>query len=108
MNRIIQFTFVVFIVVTAVASAAISDPVKIDAGLIEGTSNAGSEIRVFKGIPFAAPPVGPLRWRPPQPVTSWTGVRNADEFGPRCMQGGGGLGGAAPPPTSEDCLYVNV
>src|SRR5215813_12938212 len=110
MNRIVQFTFVAFIVVTAVVSAAISDPVKIDTGLIEGTSNAGSEVRVFKGIPFAAPPVGPLRWRPPQPVASWTGVRNTEDFGPRCMQGGAGgaRGGAAPAPTSEDCLYLNV
>jgi carboxylesterase type B len=70
-------------------------------------------MRVFKGIPFAAPPVGSLRWRPPQPVESWAGVRPADQFGARCMQPGGGPGGrrAAPSaaaPMSEDCLYLNV
>ena len=75
----------------------------------------------FKGIPFAAPPVGDLRWRPPQPAARWTGVRQAAEFGADCMQGRFG-----PPPVraargqdcaptpasaarpSEDCLYLNV
>ena len=67
-------------------------------------------MRIFKGIPFAQPPVGDLRWREPQPPKDWTGVRNADQFGPRCMQRTG--------PTadywfrsngmSEDCLYLNV
>ncbi len=55
---------------------------------------------VFKGIPFAAPPVGDLRWREPMPVKPWTGVREATNFGARCMQGGAGV--------SEDCLYINV
>ena len=78
-------------------------------GIVEGTTEASSGIRMFKGIPFAAPPVGELRWRPPQPVTSWEGVRNADRFGPRAMQlplfgdmnfRSNGM--------SEDCLYLNV
>src|SRR5207244_11824094 len=66
----------------------------------------------YKGIPFAAPPVGDLRWRPPQPAARWTGVRHAAEFGADCMQG---RGGPPPPPDapaarvpSEDCLYLNV
>ena len=68
---------------------------------------------MFKGIPFAAPPVGPLRWKAPQPAAKWDGVRKAEAFGPRCMQGGGGggrgrEGAPPPPPTSEDCLYVNI
>ena len=78
-------------------------------GIIEGTTEAGSGIRIFKGIPFAAPPVGQLRWKPPQPVTSWEGVRKADRFGPRALQlpvfgdmsfRSNGM--------SEDCLYLNV
>ena len=112
MNRFPRFIVLGFILfITTAAWAAVNDPVKIDTGLIAGTSNAGSEIRIFKGIPYAAPPVGPLRWRPPQPVAPWTSVRNTDEFGPRCTQGGAGAarGGATPPPpTSEDCLYLNV
>jgi para-nitrobenzyl esterase len=78
-------------------------------GIVEGTSETSSGIRSFKGIPFAAPPVGALRWKPPQPATSWAGVRNADQFGPRAMQlslfgdmsfRSNGM--------SEDCLYLNV
>jgi para-nitrobenzyl esterase len=77
-------------------------------GTIEGVLES-SGVRSFKGIPYAAPPVGQLRWREPQPVVNWTGVRKADHFGPRAMQ----------PPIysdmvfrsdgmSEDCLYLNV
>src|SRR5215831_13224736 len=112
MNRFRRFIVLGFILfITTAAWAAVNDPVKIDTGLIAGTSNAGSEIRIFKGIPYAAPPVGPLRWRPPQPVAPRTSVRNTDEFGPRCMQGGAGAargGATTTPPTSEDCLYLNV
>ncbi len=81
--------------------------VKIDNGTLEGTSSVG--IRSFKGIPFAAPPVGQLRWKQPQPVKNWEGVRKADRFGPRAMQRAlfsdmnfrsDGM--------SEDCLYLNV
>ena len=91
------------------ASAAISDPVKTDTGLISGTAGTALDIRVFKGIPFAAPPVGPLRWQPPQPPAAWIGVRKADEFGPRCMQMvPGARGGGPAPAVSEDCLYVIV
>ena len=64
-------------------------------------------VRVFKGIPFAAPPVGDLRWSEPQPAESWEGVRDATEFGADCMQPAGGIG-SGPGPKSEDCLYLNV
>ena len=90
---------------SAIASAAITEPVKIDTGLVSGTSTASPDVRVFKGIPFAAPPVGDLRWRPPQPAAHWDGVRKADQFGPVCMQQSRPGSTAAP---SEDCLYVNV
>jgi len=91
------------------AIAAIPVEIEIDSGTLAGTTGAGPEIRVFKGIPFAAPPVGDNRWRAPQPVAAWSGVRAASDFSPRCTQGGpGGQSAAPPPPTSEDCLYLNV
>jgi para-nitrobenzyl esterase len=65
-------------------------------------------MRVFKGIPFAAPPVGPLRWRPPQLVRTWEGVRKADQFGSACMQPSTPVSAARPSTPSEDCLYLNV
>ena len=103
-------------VVTAVlcalgaASAAVNEPVRLDTGLVSGVSGSTPEVRVFKGIPFAAPPVGNLRWASPKPAPRWDGVRKADEFGQICMQGQpGGRGGAgAPAHMSEDCLYLNV
>ena len=68
--------------------AVVPEPVKTDGGLISGAS-AAPGVRVFKGIPFAAPPTGELRWHAPRPVAQWTGVRRADKFGeatrrPRC------------------------
>ena len=68
------------------ASAAGADIVKTKSGAVEGAAVAGFNVRVFKGIPFAAPPVGDLRWKAPQPAAPWQGVRKATEFGPRCMQ----------------------
>ena len=77
--------------------------------MLEGTLDPVSSIRAFKGIPFAAPPVGDFRWKPPQPVTPWDGVRRADQFGPRPMQqtvfGDMAFRSAG---MSEDCLYLNV
>jgi len=78
-------------------------------GVLEGVVSADGKVRTFKGIPYAAPPVGSLRWKPPQPAVAWTGVRKATEYPPRCMQ--------APvysdmifhdPGPSEDCLYLNL
>src|SRR3954464_3993860 len=81
--------------------------VKIANGTLEGTNESG--IRTFKGIPFAAPPVGNLRWREPQPVVNWQGVRKTDHFGPRAMQAPifGDMGFRSDG-MSEDCLYLNV
>src|SRR5215470_18049763 len=76
--------FAIVIVFTRFASAA-DDTIKVDGGRISGTTENG--VRTFKGIPFAAPPVGDLRWKAPQPVVPWKGVRKATEFGARCMQG---------------------
>jgi para-nitrobenzyl esterase len=108
MKRLMMTASIVF--AAATASAAITEPVKLDAGMVSGAAGNDAAVRVFKGIPFAAPPVGPLRWKAPQPPAKWDGVKTAVAFGPRCMQGGGaGRAGAPPPPaTGEDCLYINV
>lgn len=65
---------------------------------------------VFRGIPYAAPPVGPWRWRPPQPVAPWQGLREANTVGAACPQKRGLSleGGGDPGTLSEDCLYLNV
>ena len=91
----------------SVASIPLGPVVQIASGRIRGSTHDGLEI--FKGIPFAAPPVGPLRWRPPQTVKPWTGVRPAADFGHDCMQIPS-PGDATPRSVtpSEDCLYLNV
>jgi para-nitrobenzyl esterase len=80
--------------------------VQTDSGLVEGVQEDAAV--VFKGIPFAAPPVGDRRWRPPQAPSPWTGVRKADRFSPVCVQNGSYPPDAPPEPVSEDCLYLNV
>jgi para-nitrobenzyl esterase len=93
------------------SAASANDPVRLDTGLISGVSGARPDVRVYKGIPFAVPPVGNLRWHAPQPPAHWEGVRSGDQFGSMCMQAAfGGRGGvpAAAPRVSEDCLYLNV
>jgi para-nitrobenzyl esterase len=94
----------------ASAAAAHDSIVTTENGKVRGVLDAsGAPIRIFRGIPFAAPPVGKLRWREPLAVASWRGIRNATHFGPRCMQ--------QPlfsdmkfrsPGVSEDCLYLNI
>jgi para-nitrobenzyl esterase len=78
-------------------------------GVLEGVVSADGEVRTFKGIPYAAPPVGPLRWKPPQPATPWSGVRKATEYGARCIQTHVYDDMIFPDPgPSEDCLYLNL
>jgi para-nitrobenzyl esterase len=94
--------------VTVAQGVPAGEQVKTDTGIVEGTS-LSSGIRIFRGIPFAVPPVGESRWKAPQPAKSWTGVRKALEFGPNCMQrpiyGNMGFRSTG---MSEDCLYLNV
>ena len=92
-------------------SAAVNEPVRLESGLLSGAAGKNAEVRVFRGIPFAAPPVGNLRWHSPQPPAHWEGVRAGDAFGPICMQAAGGRGGRSggpAPKMGEDCLYLNV
>ena len=114
--RISLAIIVVTLVATTVpALAAIQDPVKTDAGPVAGDT-LKSGVRVFKGIPFGAPPVGNLRWREPQPVQKWQAVRDAKSFASPCVQPN--QPNRQPvnvtvdlpdsPRMSEDCLYLNV
>ena len=119
------------VVATTHVRAMIPEQVRIDSGTVAGTASGQPAVRVFKGIPFAAPPLGENRWKAPQPAAAWDGVRKADAFGAPCAAGapfagrGGGRGaapgapapGAAPaapapaprePARAEDCLYANV
>ena len=88
-------------------AAAIDGTVRIDSGALSGIAASTPGIVVFRGIPYAAPPVGNLRWRAPRPAAKWEGVRKMAEFRSRCVQ----------PPSrtnpkevqgAEDCLYLNV
>ncbi|MBL8519881.1 MAG: carboxylesterase family protein, partial [Betaproteobacteria bacterium] len=90
----------------ALSPVAFGATVRIESGVIEGVQENGLD--VFKGVPFAAPPVGPLRWRPPATVAAWQGARAADRFSPICMQRGAYPEHAPPEPMSEDCLYLNL
>ena len=93
--------------VVASARAEFPSSVPVTGGTVAGVRT--NELTVFKGIPFAAPPVGPLRWRSPQPVVPWTGVRPAEEFGPSPQQNPFvALMLGVPQKFSEDCLYLNV
>ena len=75
------------VVATTHLRAMIPEQVKIDSGLLAGTASGQPTVRVFKGIPFAAPPLGENRWKAPQPVAKWEGVRKADAFGAPCAAG---------------------
>jgi len=130
MTRIERFLVAASLVAAvADASAMIPEQVQIETGLIAGTvSPTQPSVRVFKGVPFAAPPLGEDRWRAPRPAPKWDGVRKADAFGAPCIAGapapprGGGRGAPTPaavpgpgtggparePARSEDCLYANV
>jgi len=89
-----------------------------ESGIVEGVAGADRRVTLFKGVPFAAPPVGQLRWRPPQPAPKWDGVRICDRFAPISMQETPGgnpddfytreLHPNPDLPMSEDCLYLNI
>jgi para-nitrobenzyl esterase len=94
------------VVIASLWSIASAAAIPTEGGLLEGVQENG--IGVFKGVPFAAPPIGSLRWRAPQAPAAWSGIRSADKFAPICMQHGSYPVDAPPEPMSEDCLYLNV
>ncbi|HEU4414981.1 MAG TPA: carboxylesterase family protein [Candidatus Angelobacter sp.] len=97
---------------TSAAFAAISDPVRVEQGMVAGAAGSSPDIRVYRGIPYAAPPVGNLRWRAPQAPAPWQGIRKATEFSNACWQTpyppAAAIYQAQLPPLSEDCLYLNI
>src|SRR5215510_2644957 len=80
------------VVATTHVRAMIPEQVKIDSGMVAGTASGQPTVRVFKGIPFAAPPLAENRWKAPQPVAKWDGVRKADAFGAPCTSGPAAFG----------------
>lgn len=111
MNNTLRTAAILFTIITALTlKAAAADRVKVSAGVVEGAGPQRSTgVRIFRGIPFAQPPTGDLRWREPQQVKSWRGVKQAKSFGPRCVQAPvfGDMGFRSTT-MSEDCLYLNV
>src|SRR5579863_10276243 len=107
MHKLLPLAVAATLVIAASISASAAVRVRVDGGEIKGAVQNG--VLAFKGVPFAAPPVGSLRWRPPQPVKPWTGIKTATKYGHDCMQKRF-LDDAAPLRTvpSEDCLVVNV
>ena len=108
----------VLVILVSIAAAprrgAFDAPVRVAGGLVSGVPGRDPAVTVFKGVPFAAPPVGELRWRAPRPVVAWQGVKKADTFSSSCMQT---VADERKPWTyefmthtevSEDCLYLNV
>ena len=103
---ILGFTLFLSCIVHAQQTDSTSLVVNTKSGALRGYTKDG--ISIFKGIPFAAPPVREFRWRPPQPVRAWKGVRDATKFGNDCAQRGFGSTDSISKTSSEDCLYLNV
>ncbi len=101
MKRITFFIASILLVACGCSTSLQPGQVKVEQGILQGTIQ--DSLTIFRGIPFAAPPVGDLRWKAPQPVEKWDSVRPATEFAPAPMQGGN-----PPSGKSEDCLYLNV
>jgi para-nitrobenzyl esterase len=104
-------TAAVFASLAMALPALASNPllIKTDQGKVQGKMSADGQARDFLGIPFAAPPVGPLRWKPPQPAAKWHGVRQATTFGSRCWQQEHYSDMVfRDPGENEDCLTLNV
>ncbi len=97
-------TWVLVLLLVPSCFGEMRNPIRTEAGLISGIPGRDPGITAFKGIPYAEPPVGDLRWTAPRPRASWTGVRSAAEFGNGCAQ----TFPNASFPKSEDCLYLNV
>ena len=95
----------------AAALPLLGDPLRLSTGLVSGAAGSSAGVRVYKGIPYAAPPVGDLRWKSPKSPAAWQGVRDAKQFSPVCVQAPyarTSIYYRDPEPVSEDCLYLNV
>ncbi|HVU16907.1 MAG TPA: carboxylesterase family protein [Candidatus Didemnitutus sp.] len=107
--RFTRFLVLAFAPALLAAQSVTKVQQKIADGTLEGVISGDDLVKTFKGVPYAAPPVGPLRWKPPQPVIPWSGVREASKYGPRAMQKHKWddmiFHDAGP---SEDCLYLNL
>jgi para-nitrobenzyl esterase len=101
MKNITYIVIAIFLMIAGACTKPQPGMVKIEGGWIQGT--VINDLTIFKGIPFAAPPVGELRWKAPQPVEKWDGVLQAADYAPAPMQGGN-----PPSGKSEDCLYLNI
>src|SRR5262245_53701151 len=105
----ISFRSLAIVAVMMVLAASVSNAqIKTATGTVKGAASADGRVRIFKGIPYAAPPVGDLRWKEPQPAATWEGVRDAAEFGRQCMQGPIFGDITFPHGPSEDCLTLNI
>ena len=114
MNRWKVFPAIVFAATTLSSFATANQPIQVDGGLVVGVPGNDTSIMTYKSIPFAAPPIGDLRWRAPQPVVPWKGLHATDKYPPSCVQD---IPNANLPWThefmvhneiGEDCLYLNV
>lgn len=101
MKKTCAILFAILLFFNLSCNQQITELVEVEGGTIKGT--ATKDLLVFKGVPFAAPPVDELRWKAPQPVQKWEGIRQATEFAPSPIQGGN-----PPSGKSEDCLYLNI
>ena len=116
MKRVYEFLQVLVVTILLTTACTEKNPVlSIDGGQIQGVPTETPGVTVYRGIPFAAPPVGELRWKEPQPVVPWEGVKVADTWGHPAWQAAHTQGGYTPefffdgdPAFSEDCLYLNV
>ena len=100
------FFSTLLLVLAAPCAMAQIQSAKVTGGEVQGSLK--DNVASFKGIPFAAPPTGDLRWKAPQAVKAWEGTKKTESFAPGCMQGGGIAAGGSSPNVSEDCLYLNV
>ena len=113
-RRLLAAAATAAIALSAAQPAAAQDPAGDDAGPVVQTRDGAvrgitrTRYDAWLGLPYAAPPIGGLRWRPPQPAKGWSGVRDATRFGGRCVQGSGWDPGYEQPILNEDCLYLNV
>lgn len=114
-RNVLTVVLLATICINAKAQTDALSTVKTNAGLVSGSMNKDNDVHIYKGIPFAAPPVGALRWKAPQPVQPWEGVKKCETFGASPMQGKPVPFGPwteefliPKEPIGEDCLYLNV